>query len=28
MIAGATALDGIVLCVAANEGVMPQTVDT
>jgi selenocysteine-specific elongation factor len=27
MIAGATALDGIVLCVAANEGVMPQTVE-
>ena len=27
MISGATALDGIVLCVAANEGVMPQTVE-
>ena len=27
MIGGATALDGIVLCVAANEGVMPQTVE-
>ena len=27
MIAGATALDGVVLCVAANEGVMPQTVE-
>jgi selenocysteine-specific elongation factor len=27
MIAGATALDGIVLCVAAGEGVMPQTVE-
>lgn len=27
MIAGATALDGIVLCVAANEGVKPQTVE-
>jgi selenocysteine-specific elongation factor len=27
MVAGATALDGIVLCVAANEGVMPQTVE-
>jgi len=27
MIAGATALDGIVLCVAANEGAMPQTVE-
>ena len=25
MVGGATALDGIVLCVAANEGVMPQT---
>ena len=27
MVGGATALDGIVLCVAANEGVMPQTVE-
>ena len=27
MIGGATALDGIVLCVAANEGVKPQTVE-
>jgi selenocysteine-specific elongation factor len=27
MIGGATGLDGIVLCVAANEGVMPQTVE-
>jgi selenocysteine-specific elongation factor len=27
MIAGATAIDGIVLTVAANEGVMPQTVE-
>lgn len=27
MISGATGLDGIVLCVAANEGVMPQTVE-
>jgi selenocysteine-specific elongation factor len=27
MIAGATALDGIVLCVAANEGMMPQTIE-
>ena len=27
MIAGATALDGIVLCIAANEGPMPQTVE-
>lgn len=25
MISGATGLDGVVLCVAANEGVMPQT---
>lgn len=25
MVGGATALDGIILCVAANEGVMPQT---
>jgi selenocysteine-specific elongation factor len=27
MISGATSLDGIVLCVAANESVMPQTVE-
>ncbi|HEX5421053.1 MAG TPA: selenocysteine-specific translation elongation factor [Gammaproteobacteria bacterium] len=27
MIGGAAALDGIVLCVAANEGLMPQTVE-
>ncbi len=27
MIGGATALDGVVLCVAANEGVKPQTVE-
>jgi selenocysteine-specific elongation factor len=27
MISGATGLDGIMLCVAANEGVMPQTVE-
>jgi selenocysteine-specific elongation factor len=27
MIGGATGLDGIVLCVAANEGVMPQTAE-
>ena len=27
MVGGATALDGIVLCVAANEGVMPQTLE-
>jgi len=27
MISGATGLDGIVLCIAANEGVMPQTVE-
>lgn len=27
MVGGATALDGVVLCVAANEGVMPQTVE-
>ena len=27
MISGATALDGIVLCVAANEGVKPQTAE-
>lgn len=27
MIGGATGLDGIALCVAANEGVMPQTVE-
>jgi selenocysteine-specific elongation factor len=27
MIAGATSLDGIMLCIAANEGVMPQTIE-
>jgi selenocysteine-specific elongation factor len=27
MISGATALDGVMLCVAANESVMPQTVE-
>ena len=27
MIGGATAIDGIILCIAANEGVMPQTVE-
>jgi len=27
MISGATGLDGVMLCVAANEGVMPQTVE-
>ncbi len=27
MIGGSTALDGIVLCIAANEGIMPQTVE-